>query len=101
MQADIEFRMLPRNLRHLRDPRARHHDAGRLHGGGEQRLGGRHVHRMAHAGIVGVDHQELRVRTVSQALGRRFGGSGLSERGGCHAGEKGASSHAKIIRAVT
>ena len=99
VQPDVEVGMLPRKVGHLGDPRARHHDAGRLHAAGQQRLGGRHVHRMAHAGVVGVDHQELCFRAYPRRRAVVFGVVRLSESRRCMPARKARLRMYRIIRA--
>ena len=59
-------------LCNFREPRTWHHDAGRVYPAFLERFFDCAVDRVHHAEIIGMDHQQSRIRGISKTLGYRF-----------------------------
>jgi hypothetical protein len=72
VQAEIEIGMRFRVVGDFREPRARHHDAGRVDETGVEGFDGRGIHGMRYADVIGVNNQQLRIAGVAKLFGKRL-----------------------------
>src|SRR6266702_6345786 len=72
VEAKIELWMGFGVIGNLREPRARHHDAGRVDETGVESLDRCIVQRMSHANVIGVNNQELGIPGIAELFRKRI-----------------------------